>query len=66
MGRTEGYMIKNKVALVTGVSSGIGQETAQILAERAWAIGGSGWDFGWGARRQGVGRGDSSRARTWR
>ena len=28
-----GYIIKNKVALVTGVSSGIGQETAQLLAE---------------------------------
>jgi NAD(P)-dependent dehydrogenase (short-subunit alcohol dehydrogenase family) len=32
--RKNEHMIENKVGLVTGVSSGIGQETAQLLAER--------------------------------
>lgn len=31
-------MIENKVALVTGVSSGIGRETAQLLAQRGFRV----------------------------
>ena len=38
--------IKDKVVLVTGVSSGIGRETAQLLAERAARVFGTVRDFG--------------------
>jgi NAD(P)-dependent dehydrogenase (short-subunit alcohol dehydrogenase family) len=39
-------MIENKVVLVTGVSSGIGRETAQLLAERGARVFGTVRDLG--------------------
>src|SRR6266568_6883847 len=39
-------MIENKVVLISGVSSGIGRETAQLLAERGARVFGTVRDLG--------------------
>ena len=45
-GQDRKLMIENKVVLITGVSSGIGQETAQLLAERGARVFGTVRDLG--------------------
>jgi NAD(P)-dependent dehydrogenase (short-subunit alcohol dehydrogenase family) len=49
-------MVKNQVAIVTGVSSGIGRETVLLLAERGARV------FGTVRRQQKTAHGDQARA----